>query len=233
MRALFAMATMILAVVACGPNGRDNPEGCVGVCTSFGYQACHDDGTLDPVVACGPDQTCDPKVGCVVCPPNGLYCGGVSANDVYQCNSNGTDGTLVMACPADNVCSQGVCKTPCAAAEDNPSNLGCDFWAADLDNEASNLLGASNDAAAQQYAIVAANNNDFPVMVTVSKNAGRVGAALDEKTILQTSVPPHTAQRIVLPLREVDGAMGQNGTYAQNSGSGTFVSPHAYHVVST
>ncbi|MCX5746461.1 MAG: IgGFc-binding protein, partial [Proteobacteria bacterium] len=33
--------------------------------------------------------------------------------------------------------------------------------------------------------------------------------------------------------REVDGAMGQNGTYAQNSGSGTFVSPHAYHVVST
>ena len=27
--------------------------------------------------------------------------------------------------------------------------------------------------------------------------------------------------------------MGQNGTYARNSGSGTFVSPHAYHVTTT
>ena len=29
------------------------------------------------------------------------------------------------------------------------------------------------------------------------------------------------------------GAMGQNGSYTKNSGSGTFVSPHGYHVVST
>ena len=45
--------------------------------------------------------------------------------------------------------------------------------------------------------------------------------------------PPRIAQRIDLPQREVDGAMGQNGTYTANSGSGTFVSPHAYHVVTT
>ncbi|MBU1537267.1 IgGFc-binding protein, partial [Myxococcota bacterium] len=31
--------------------------------------------------------------------------------------------------------------------------------------------------------------------------------------------------------REVDGAMGQNGTYSRNSGSGTFVSSHAYRIV--
>lgn len=230
---LFVAAAALAVATACGPDGRNNPDGCVGVCTAFGYQACNADGTFDPPVACGPGQLCDPSAGCVVCPPNGLYCAGATANDVYQCNADGTDGTLVMSCPEQSACSEGVCKTPCDAAEDNPSNLGCDFWAVDLDNEAFNLLGASNDAAAQQFAIVAANNNDFPVQISVAKNNGRVGEALQEATILQTTVPPRTAMRIDLPQREVDGAMGQNGMYVRNSGSGTFVSPHAYHVTST
>jgi hypothetical protein len=50
---------------------------------------------------------------------------------------------------------------------------------------------------------------------------------------MSATVPPHTASRIDLPQREVDGSMGQNATYVMNSGSGTFVSPHAYHVVTT
>jgi hypothetical protein len=116
---------------------------------------------------------------------------------------------------------------------DKPSNVGCDFWAADLDNEAFNLNGVSNDAAAQQFAVVAANDNEFPVVVTITKNAARVGEALDEQAVASATVPPHGTARIDLPQREVDGAMGQNGTYTRNSGSGTFVSPHAYHIVST
>jgi hypothetical protein len=56
---------------------------------------------------------------------------------------------------------------------------------------------------------------------------------LDEQIVVQVSVPPHTASRIDLPQREVDGSMQQNGTYQPNSGgAGTFVSPHAFHVVS-
>ncbi|MBA3464231.1 MAG: IgGFc-binding protein, partial [Deltaproteobacteria bacterium] len=129
-------------------------------------------------------------------------------------------------------CSGGQCKTPCEAAEDNPSNVGCDFWAADLDNEASAGLIA-NDAAAQQFSLVAANNNDFAITVRVFKNAANIGQPVDEQMILQVNVPPRTAQRMDLPMREVDGSMQQNGTYMQNSGSGTFVSPHAMHVVST
>src|SRR3569833_3923138 len=46
------------------------------------------------------------------------------------------------------------------------------------------------------------------------------------------TVPPRTASRIDLPQREVDGSMGQNGSYVMNSGPGTFVSPHAFLVVS-
>ena len=124
-------------------------------------------------------------------------------------------------------------KTPCEAALDHPSNVGCDFWAVDLDNEAFNLMGVSNNAAAQQFAIVAANDNDDVAVVTVTVDAARVGQPASEQAVATMMVPPHTATRIDLPQREVDGSMGQNGTYSENSGSGTFVSPHAFHVVST
>jgi hypothetical protein len=232
MRGFNCVVVACLLLVACAPDRRGAVE-CPGLCTSFGYQKCHKDGTYDPPVTCGPDQVCDPNHGCAVCVPDQPYCAGAGANEVWQCNSDGTGGTHVMDCPADNVCSGGQCKTPCDAALDQPSNLGCDFWAADLDNEAFNLIGATNNAATQQFAIVAANNNDYPVTVTVTKNAARVGAPLDEQAVASASVPARTATRIDLPYREVDGSMGQNASYVMNSGSGTFVSPHGYHVVAT
>ncbi|MBL0220525.1 MAG: IgGFc-binding protein [Myxococcales bacterium] len=236
MRALRLRSALVLWAtlgLACGPGPRDNGPNCTSICTSFGFQQCHEDGTFDPPEVCGPDEVCDPAHGCVVCVPDDLYCAGPTANDVYRCNKDGTGGTQVESCPADNVCSGGQCKTPCDAAEDHPSNVGCDFWAADLDNESSTTFGISNDAAAQQFAVVAANNNDYPIMVTVTKNAANVGQPINEQAILQVTVPPRAAQRMDLPQREVDGSMAQNGTYAKNSGSGTFVSPHAYHVKST
>jgi hypothetical protein len=225
------VATMLI-VAACGPGGRDNPGNCPGICSALGFQECNDGQYSEPV-ACGPDQVCDPNAGCVVCPPDGLYCYGPTSNEVWRCNQDGTGGTHVETCDADSVCSNGECKTPCEAAAEHPSNLGCDFWAADLDNEAFNMVGVANDAAAQQFAIVAANNNDYPVVVTVTKNTARVGEPLNEQAVASVTVPARGVQRIDLPQREVDGAMGQNGTYTQNSGSGTFVSPHGYHVVST
>lgn len=225
------LVLVLVVAGACGPGKRE--ARCTSICTSFGYQQCHEDGTFEPPVACGPDEICDPRYGCVVCAPDQLYCGGPTANDVHRCNGEGTGGTLVEMCGAEQVCSNGACKTPCEAALDRPSNVGCDFWAADLDNESANLGPVANDAAAQQFAIIVANNNDYPITVTVTRNAARVGEPLDEQVVLATAVAPRVAQRIDLPQREVDGAMGQNGAYAPNSGSGTFVSPHAYHVVTT
>ncbi len=227
------VAYALLVAAACGPGPRDNNPNCTSLCTALGFQQCNEDGSFDPPMLCSPDQTCDATYGCVVCVPDELYCAGPTSNDVHRCNGAGTDGTYVESCPMDNVCSGGQCKTPCEAAEDNPSNLGCDFWAVDLDNESSNTFGLSNDAAAQQYSLVVANNNDFAVAVTVKKNASNIGQPLNEQTVLQVTVPPRAAQRLDLPQREVDGTMQQNGTYMRATGSGTFVSPHAYHVTTT
>ncbi|NVB81273.1 MAG: hypothetical protein HOV81_22950 [Kofleriaceae bacterium] len=231
MRANRLWVATLLFVFACGPNGRNNGTGnCAGICSALGYQVCND-GVYGEPVACGPDQTCDINAGCVVCPPDGLYCG--SPTEVWQCNADGTGGTPVESCGADSVCSGGDCKTPCEAALDNPSNVGCEFWAADLDNESANLGPILNDAAAAQFAVVVANDNDDKVTVTVTKNAARVGQPLNELVVASATVMPHDIARIDLPQREVDGAMGQNGMYVRNSGSGTFVSPHGYHIVST
>jgi hypothetical protein len=225
----YTLVSLGLLFVACGPPPRNNSDGCLGTCTALGYQECNADGSFDPPIACGPDEVCDPEHGCTVCVPDTLYCGGPLSNDVFQCNGEGTAGDFVESCPMNTVCSDGECKEPCDAADDTPSNLGCDFWAADLDNEAVSF----NDAAAQQFAVVVANNNEFPVMVTVTRNAGRVGQPVDQVAVVAVSVPPRTAQRIDLPQREVDGAMGQNAPYVRSSGSGTFVSPHAYRIVTT
>jgi hypothetical protein len=228
----YALLFWAIVGTACGGPSRDKDPNCTSLCTALGFQQCHEDGSFDAPELCGPDETCSPEHGCVVCVPDELYCGGVTSNDILRCNSAGTEGTYVESCPMDQACSGGQCKTPCQAAEDHPSNVGCDFWAADLDNEATSGLIA-NDAAAQQFALVAANNNDFAITVRVFKNGANIGQPINEQMILQVNVPPRTAQRMDLPMREVDGSMQQNGTYMQNSGSGTFVSPHAMHVVST
>jgi len=156
------------------------------------------------------------------CSPDRRHNGGTG-------DGGGSNATCDPACPMGTTCSMGVCKAPCDAALDTPSNVGCDFWAADLDNEATSL----NNAASQQFAVVVANDNDYAVTVTVTENTARVGQPLSEHAVAGAMVPPHTATRVDLPQREVDGSMGQNGMYTLNSGTGTFVSPHAFHVVTT
>ncbi|HEU5060415.1 MAG TPA: hypothetical protein VFU21_27980, partial [Kofleriaceae bacterium] len=169
-----------------------------------------------------------------ICEPGHAYCGGPDESEVWECNADGTGGKFVEDCPADLACSYGACVTACEKAANDPSNVGCEFWAVDLDNEAFDTeFGVSNDAAAQQFAIGVANENDAPVEVTVWKNTARFGDPIAEEVVTTVTVPANDMVRIDLPQREVDGTMGQNGNYVRYSGSGTFVSSHAYRILST
>jgi hypothetical protein len=167
-----------------------------------------------------------------ICSPGAKYCGGPDANDVWECNGDGTGGRPVEECA--DTCSNGACVTGCERAADDPSTVGCEFWAVDLDNEAFDTeLGAANDAAAQQFAVAVANESDDPVEVTVWKNTARFGDPIEEAMVTQVTVAADDMVRIDLPQREVDGTMGQNAPYEMGTGSGTFVSSHAYRIVST
>jgi len=185
---------------------------------------------------CGPNGTwteevcleaCQVGLGCVPCIEGAPYC---QDDWVAICQS---DGSLVNdhQCPDTEVCILGSCVTKCDPRVLEPSNVGCEFWAVDLDNEASNLFG-SGDAAAAQFGIAVANVNDFAVVVEVYKNIGRVGDPMNEQLVTSVTIAAKGLERIDLPQLEVDGCMGQHGAYVLGSGSGTFVSPHAYRVVS-
>lgn len=229
-----------LVLAACGStssgDGDGGTSGCPDRCSSFGWQQCLSEGVYADPVPCTDDQICIPDLGCAVCIPGATYCDGPEDNEIWQCNDQGSGGEKVSACAGDEVCSQGICKTPCDRAADFPSTVGCEFWAVDLDNEAfSSTFGGfgSNDAAKEQYAVAVANNNTYAVQARVWANLGRVGEPLEEALVTEVTIAPNSLEQINLPQREVDGTMGQNGPYSMGSGSGTFVSPHGFRIETT
>lgn len=233
MRRLVPLFLTILAIAACGPSGGsdDDDDGpCPNRCTAFGWEECISDGVYQVPQRCEADQVCIEEIGCAVCIPDQIYCG--ELDQVWMCNGDGTGGTMVEQCPQGQVCGNGQCVTPCQRALQEPSNVGCDFWAADTINEAV-TTPILNDAAGQQFALVVANNNDYEVRLQVFKNAGRVGQPLAEELFTEVTAPPRTATQVNLPPREVDGANGQNQPYRIGTGAGTFVSPHAWHLVTS
>ena len=152
-------------------------------------------------------------------------------------NSGDDDGSADggSSCPADcpdgTTCSNGQCKTPCEAADDNPSNLGCDFWAADLDNESSNF-GASTTPRRSSSRSSPRTTTTSPVDVTVTqeRRARRPAGRPSDRRAGRRAAAHRDRASICRSARST-ARCGQNGTYMPNSGSGTFVSPHAYHVV--
>ena len=209
-----------LLVFACGPSvssGGDGGDGDGGgLCDN-----CEDQGMI-----------CIPDLGCRNCVPGSTYCNGENDNEVWECDEDGMVGEYSETCGA--VCYNGFCLTPCERADQIPSNVGCHFFAVDLDNEAYKMdLGGApveGDSAVMQYAVVLANNDVFDVTAWVYKNTADFGQPVFEELVMTTTVLAHDVAQLDLPQREVDGCMGQNDAYVQGSGSGTFVSSHAYRI---
>lgn len=220
-------------VIACGPGGRANPDavgGCQNICSALGWQQCLAGGSLSTPVACADDQVCSAELGCVTCVPDEPYCVG---NDVYQCNGEGSGGSMTGTCSSGTICSAGECKTPCEQAADTPSTVGCEFWAVDMDNERFSGGGLSNDAAGAPFAVVLANNNDTAASVRITINTAPYGMPVAETDVETVVVPPKGVRQVNLPQREIDGTMGQNGSYQPGTGSGTFVSSHGFKLQSS
>jgi hypothetical protein len=197
-------------------------------CEGNSARICDPNGTWAATAQPCPD-VCVQGLGCQLCVPGYFSCDG---DTVMLCTE---DITLVPDhdCPPEQACIMGECRSKCDPDVLKPSNVGCEFWAVDLDNEAVTTMGMTNDAAAAQYAVAVANTNDFAVNVEVWQNTARVGQPVAESLVTTVTVAAHALEQINLPQREVDGCMGQNGVYVKGSGSGTFVSPHAYRIKSS
>ncbi len=160
------------------------------------------------------------------CNPGDIDCQG---QNVVTCNPQGTGWATTQTCDVTtgHACRDGSCPELCQVAEQQMSNVGCEYWGVDLDNAD---VSPSENAAAQQYAIVVSIvQPDVPCHVTVEEDDSMPGDASHDTRVVGTAViAPQNLEVFKLGPREVDGSA--DGTF--NTGTGTALTRHAYKVTS-
>jgi hypothetical protein len=197
-------------------------------CTPVAWEECEGEGlnaawvVKDDCYSKG--QTCVESLErCADCAPGSQGCKG---QDVIQCGSDGKVANVIKTCDTKKgvVCRAGDCADLCLLAQTEKSNVGCEYWAVDLDNA---RISASSDAAAQQYAVVVSNPQpDVPVTVRIFQDDGQPGDAPAPTEVAASVIAPLNLQVYKLGPREVDGSA--DGTF--NTGTNTALTRHAYKV---
>lgn len=198
----------------------DSGTGC-GQCFGTSYTPCNTDGTPGQTITCL--GACTPGVGCSACSPGGKVCVG---DTIHECAPDGSVGGVIGMCDAASgmACSGGECKPGCAVAADQPSNVGCEFWSVDLDQQ-----DAFNDPASMPYGVVLSNAGQALASVTIEQNDAPPGQPPQLTVVKQVSVGPGKLEKVVLPTRELDCGVKPND-YAS---PGTCLSSRAYRITSS
>jgi hypothetical protein len=169
---------------------------------------------------------CAPTLGrCAPCVPGASRCDGET---IVTCAADGNSETGGMTCDTSRGvgCRDGGCRALCDYAREVKSNVGCEYWAADLDNA---VVDESRNAAAQQYAIVISNPQpDIVAQVTIEQDDSLPGEDPQVRTVDSASILPLNLETFKLGPREVDGS--PDGEF--NTGTGTALTRHAYRIKS-
>jgi hypothetical protein len=197
-------------------------EHCVATSDADGGQAWE---TEDDCESRG--QTCVVSLlACANCEPFATRCVG---QDVERCAADGSDYEKGATCDTSTgvACRDGACADLCVRAAAQRSNVGCEYWAADLDNAD---IDDTLNAAAQQFAIVVSNPQpDLPSFVTIEQDDSAPGGDNTPRQVASATVPPLGLSVFRLGPREVDGS--PPGKY--DSGTNTALTRQAYRIKST
>jgi hypothetical protein len=161
---------------------------------------------------------------CTPCHPNQGSCDGQVAK---VCRPDGSREDEIETCdPTKGVaCRAGLCSDLCLIASQRRSNVGCEYWAVDLDNA---WINSTSNAAGQQFAVVVSNaQHDVPTSVRVFQDDGAPGDLPAEYEIASAVIAPLNLQVFKLGPREIDGSSGR----AFNDGTHTALTRHAYKIV--
>ncbi|MBN1653217.1 MAG: IgGFc-binding protein [Deltaproteobacteria bacterium] len=172
------------------------------------------------------DLVCVPNdLVCAVCVPGTMRCEG---NSSVRCAADGNGFDVVEVCDTAKgfQCVASVCENMCETAEKQRSYVGCEFYAADLDNAA---IDAIDDASKQQYAVVVSNLHSVPIEVFIEVNDASPGEPVRAREVARVTVPPNDLEVFELPRREVDGS-SEDGI---NDGTHTALSSNAYRIESS
>ncbi len=146
-------------------------------------------------------------------------------SEIHACDAAGNAGAKIGECTGKGeVCIGGTCQKGCAATTVVTSNVGCEFWAVDLDNNNDGF----NDAAGAPWGLVISNAGDTTTDVLIEQNEAAPGAPPVLSLVKKVSVAPGALTVLEMPTREIDGSL-----QGKNEGPGTMLSSRAMRVTST
>lgn len=201
--------------------GGGGDSGVCGFCQGKTFTPCVNGAPGAPVEC---ESACTNEVGCTLCVPGSQVCVG---DDVRKCNADGTKADEVIeTCKvmAGQACNNGHCGNACDISKDKPSNVGCEFWAVDLDQQ-----DGMNDPASMPWGVALSNAGQAQADVTIEINDAAPGQPLALKVVKQVSVVAGSLQKVILPTRELDCGVKPND-YAS---PGTCLSSKAYRITSS
>ncbi len=143
-------------------------------------------------------------LGCRPCRPGNTTCGGDLKDRVDTCRADGSGFDPGAVCnEKGKACRGGSCDDLCASARKRHSNVGCEYWAVDLDNAD---INPSLNASAQQFAVVVSNPQvDVAANVVVEQDDGDPGTPAAVRIVAKARVTPQNLEVFLLGPREVDG----------------------------
>jgi hypothetical protein len=163
---------------------------------------------------------------CAVCEPDERAC---EENAPKVCAEDGGEWLLRNECneQAGLACRGGACQNLCNQAASRRSNVGCEYWAVDLDNA---NVGPDVNGAAQQFAVVVSNPHpDVGVYVTVELDDTQPGQDNDPIELVTEQVGPRGLHVFPLGPREVDGS----GPGEYNTGTHSALTRAAYRITTS
>ena len=157
--------------------------------------------------------TSDEGASCqeVICVPGERRCR--DTDTIVECNAVGSEFRIAERCrglSTGQQCDLGECVPLCLISEKVKTNIGCDYWAADLDNAFVESGEGFLDAAAAPFAVVVSNPHpEFTGEVSVYDHEGLIDQAI---------LPPLGLHIFNLPRRDIEGTTLAPLSYRIRSG---------------
>lgn len=152
--------------------------------------------------------------------------GTTRTSDPSTSDSDSTGGPLfdVGADTETDTSDTGEEVITCLDAANKPSNIGCEFWAVDMDQQ-----DAFNDPASAPWGVAISPIAGGQTNVTIEINLAAPGEPLDLMIVEELSIGPDEVVPVELPTRELDCGEMPNDYMAP----GTCLSSNAFRITST
>ncbi len=124
----------------------------------------------------------------------------------------------------NELCNGGRCQDGCQIAADQPSNVGCEFYAVDLD-----LLDGISKPGEGPWAVALANAGQTKARVVIEVTDAPYGKPPTPTAIHETLIEPGSLEEFRMPQRPVDCGNGSDDPVAP----GTCLSRSAFRITST